>query len=222
MRKISIATLAAVAAVAALSAATPTFTTIYSFTNTGDGSRPNPPIIGPGGILYGATGANTVYALTPPSSPDGPWSEQTIYTFLGGSSDGSGPTGPLIRSTSPDGQLVLYGTTAFGGSASFGTVYSLTALPSPSGAWTEEVLHFFAGKVHGSTDGAIPEALAMGPGGVLYGVTSVGGAGTCRANGVGGCGTIFSLTPPAASGGPWTETVLYSFDGVGQTPNTLV
>ena len=28
-----------------------------------------------------------------------------------------------------------------------------------------------------------------------------------------GCGTVFSLTPAAASGAAWTETVLYSFIG---------
>jgi uncharacterized repeat protein (TIGR03803 family) len=29
-----------------------------------------------------------------------------------------------------------------------------------------------------------------------------------------GCGVVFELTPPSASGGAWTETVIYSFTGV--------
>jgi hypothetical protein len=28
-----------------------------------------------------------------------------------------------------------------------------------------------------------------------------------------GCGTVFSLTPPASPGGSWTETVLHAFSG---------
>jgi len=39
---------------------------------------------------------------------------------------------------------------------------------------------------------------------VLYGMTQVGGAV--------GEGTVFKLTPPAKTGGAWTETVLHSFD----------
>ncbi len=42
--------------------------------------------------------------------------------------------------------------------------------------------------------------VTMGSGGVLYGV------------GTGGCGAIFSLTPPASPGGAWTEAVLYQFE----------
>lgn len=54
--------------------------------------------------------------------------------------------------------------------------------------------------------------LAVGNGGVLYGATASGGH-----NGVfdtsNGGGVVFSLTPPATTGGNWTETVLYSFLG---------
>ncbi len=58
----------------------------------------------------------------------------------------------------------------------------------------------------GLSDGSIPTAnVALGVGGVLYGVTEYGG--------LSGTGVIFSLTPPA-SAGPWTESVLYSFTGL--------
>src|SRR5579862_9327330 len=133
MRKISIAALAGFAVVAALPAAPPAFTTIYSFTNTGDGTRPNPPVIGPGGVFYGTTYNNTVYSLAPPSSPGGPWTEQTLYTFQGGDNDGAAPVGTLIQSTGPDGQLRFYGLTQSGGPANGGTAYSLTAPTSPNG-----------------------------------------------------------------------------------------
>jgi hypothetical protein len=51
-------------------------------------------------------------------------------------------------------------------------------------------------------------SLAIGTGGVLYGTTSAG-AGTCFP--YPGCGTVFSLAPPASPGGAWTESVLHSF-----------
>src|ERR1019366_3049068 len=45
--------------------------------------------------------------------------------------------------------------------------------------------------------------VAIGPGGGLYGTTEHGGAA--------GCGTVFTLKPPASSGGSWAEKTLYSF-----------
>src|SRR4051812_568733 len=44
----------------------------------------------------------------------------------------------------------------------------------------------------------------VGKAGELYGTTYCCGEGP-------GNGTVFELTPPAESGGPWTETVLHSF-----------
>jgi len=80
-------------------------------------------------------------------------------------------------------------------------VYSLTPPASPGGAWTESVLYSFTG----TPDGAGPTGLTLGKGGVLYGITVVGGAS--------GNGTVFSLTPPASPGGAWTESLLYTFTG---------
>lgn len=82
-----------------------------------------------------------------------------------------------------------------------------------SAAPKETVVYSF----QGGTDGSYPYAgLLAGKGGTLYGTTSAGGGGTCT----GGCGTVFQLTPPAATGGAWTETVLYRFTGGsdGATP----
>jgi hypothetical protein len=63
----------------------------------------------------------------------------------------------------------------------------------------------------------------VGPGGVLYGTTQSGGTGFCpTADGLGSpCGTVFQLTPPAASGGTWTYSVIYNFAGTngdGEAP----
>jgi uncharacterized repeat protein (TIGR03803 family) len=56
--------------------------------------------------------------------------------------------------------------------------------------------------------------VAIGSGGVLYGTTFGGGAATSGEQCLdGGCGTVFSLTPPASQGGSWTQTVLHSFSG---------
>lgn len=63
-------------------------------------------------------------------------------------------------------------------------------------------LHSFTG----IPDGANPVAgLVSDKTGALYGVTSQGGAY--------GQGTVFKLTPPTTMGGPWSETILHSFNG---------
>jgi uncharacterized repeat protein (TIGR03803 family) len=73
---------------------------------------------------------------------------------------------------------------------------------------TETTLHDF-----GSED-VLPATVLLGPNGVLYGTTS-GGASNY--------GAVFELTPPASSGGSWTETILHSFTGGadGGVPNGL-
>jgi uncharacterized repeat protein (TIGR03803 family) len=121
-----------------------------------------------------------------------------LYRFIGGS-DGRHPWGALVAGA----KGALYGTTNAGGQYGYGTVFKLT--PSASGqTWTETVLYSFC-KQSSCDDGSYPEAgLVFDEYGALYGTTSEGGA---------GYGTVFKLTPPAASGGPWTETVLYAFAG---------
>ena len=85
------------------------------------------------------------------------------------------------------------------------TLLSITlaiALAVPSAALaqsTETVLYNFPGGTNGQT----PAGLIFDASGNLYGATQGGGAH--------GFGNIFKLSP--ASGGGWTETVLYSFVG---------
>lgn len=72
---------------------------------------------------------------------------------------------------------------------------------------TEQTLYSFQGGRNGNTPLA---SMIADKAGNLYGTTDFGGGST---NCPGGCGTIFELSPPAESGGAWTETVLYRFQG---------
>jgi uncharacterized repeat protein (TIGR03803 family) len=203
-------------------AASPALKPLYSFRGGADGGVPDTPLVmGSGGVIYGATneggtgsctsGCGTVFSLSPPSSAGGAWTETVLHRFAGGTGDGALPDGVAIG---PGG--VLYGTTGYGGTGSCtgayagcGTVFSLTPPDAPGAAWTESVLYNFAG----GSDGVLPRAgVLIGPTGILYGTTQYGGSGPCFVA-FAGCGTVFSLTPPAVSGEAWTENVLYEFAG---------
>jgi uncharacterized repeat protein (TIGR03803 family) len=109
----------------------------------------------------------------------------------------------------PDG--VLYGTTSYGGSDGAGTVFALTPPAVLGGTWTGNVIYTFTG----GADGDAPlQPPVMAKDGTLYGTTSSGGSV--------GAGTVFELTPPAAAGDAWTETVLYDFSksGDGKIPDS--
>lgn len=180
-------------------AATPTLTSLYSFTGGSDGAFPEARLVlSSTGILYGTTysggasGWGTVFQLAPPSVSGGPWSQRVLYSFTGGN-DGANPLGSVIIGKNS----VLYGTTFQGGSKGYGTVFQLT--PATGGVWTEKTLYTFTG----GNDGGSPQAgLAISSIGVLYGTTYFGGTS--------GQGTVFQLTQ---SGGVWTEKVLYNFLG---------
>ena len=137
-----------------------------------------------------------------------------LHNFTGGS-DGANPEAGLAI----DRAGKLYGTT-FRGGAGFGAVFRLAH--SGSG-WVFSPLYLFAGR-DGGNDGAGPTAsLTIGPDGSLYGTTAYGGAhgegDACNGsrNGYTGCGTVFSLRPPATACRNalcfWNETVLYRFGG---------
>jgi uncharacterized protein (TIGR03437 family) len=185
---------------------------LYTFGagGAGDVAGSSGVVVGNGGILYGtASGGGAselggVFSLTPPAGSGGAWTETVLYSFMGGN-DGSQPFAGVVIGSGG----VLYGATATGGPAYAGTVFSLTPPTSASAAWTESVLYAFTG---GSPGIGVLSGLAVGNGGVLYGTTEGGGAGSCPR----GCGTVFSVTPPATgpSGpGAWTANVLYRFTG---------
>jgi uncharacterized repeat protein (TIGR03803 family) len=111
-----------------------TYAILYSFVGGSDGAHPLASLtVGRHGVLYGITNTGgptnngTVFSLTPPTSPGGPWSEAVLHSFSG--SDGSEPTAPVVIGSGG----VLYGTTELGGSHicgglgnGCGTVFSLT------------------------------------------------------------------------------------------------
>jgi len=196
---------------------------LYSFNGGSDGANPLAGVaIGSGGVLYGTTsygGASdygTVFSLTPPVPPDGAWTESVLHSFTGVNGDGREP---LMGSLAIDSSGALYGMTYAGGtpagncSLGCGTVFELAPPASAGGAWTESVIHSFTLE---NGDGGYPLAgVVIGSGGVLYGASENGGTST------GGWGMVFSLTPPAAPGGAWTESVIYSFtnqNGDGSEP----
>jgi len=198
---------------------------LYDFGGSLENAEPNGPLLfGPSGKLYTTTqgsgiGTGEVIALLPPAAAGDPWTESVLYTF-GGSLGGGLPfSGVALEGGS------LFGTTLFGGDddcfspSGCGVVYELRPPTASGGAWTETPIHTF-GETSG--DGIEPQAaLAIGPGGVLYGTTYYGGTGVCYTSGglTSGCGTVFQLTPPSASGAPWTYSVIYTgADGDGAAP----
>ena len=184
---------------------------LHGFTGGSDGGDPYGGLIFDGaGNLYGTTfyggntdfcdetGCGSVFKLSPASG--GGYTEAVLYSFAGGS-DGEELWAGLIFDSAGN----LYGTTSGGGNTNTGscgvlgcgTVFKLS--PASGGGYTETVLYRFAG----GSDGALPQAgLIFDSAGNLYGTTSQGGNS-------GYYGTVFRLAP--ASGGGYTETVLYSF-----------
>lgn len=116
--------------------------------------------------------------------------EKVIHDFES-NPDGAIPYASLVSDSAGN----LYGTTLYGGTYGYGTVFEL--LPNQDGSWTEAVLHSFSGDV----DGAVPIGpLTFDTQGNLYGTTSgyvnIGG-------------TAFKMTPD--ENGNWTVSVLYKF-----------
>ena len=193
-----------------------TETLLYQFQGAADGKSPYGGLVmDRSGNLYGTTtsggssSSGTVFELSPPASGTGPWTITTIYNFNGFSS-GGGPWGaPAI-----DKLGNLYGTTYGGGpncsvyGGCNGVVYKLSPPAASGGSWTEKTIYTFQG---------VPDAgnsespLTFDSSGNLYGTSLAGGSQACGLSE--GCGTVFELSPPASSGGAWTEKVLYAFTG---------
>ncbi len=176
-------------------------TALYSFGSNGanDAAYPYAGLIeDSSGDLFGTTeyggsgGHGAVFELTPGSLG---YQESVLYSFKGGTTDGSAPYAGLIE----DSLGNLFGTTSAGGSSASGTVFELK--PNGSGPYTETVLHNFTGGTAG--DGVPYAGLIEDSSGDLFGTTNGGLAGN---------GTVFELTP---GGTGYTETVLHSFANNG-------
>jgi hypothetical protein len=101
-------------------------------------------------------------------------------------------------------------TLGYGGANNVGTIYQATAVGAGTLRLTDTLLHSF-GPADGNGAGSEPGSLVLGAGGVLYGTTIASGQG---GNACGGdCGTVFSLTPPAAGQTAWTYKTIYRFQG---------
>ena len=160
--------------------------TLYDFAGQPyDGAAPMSGLITDGfGDFFGTTTQGgfslrgTIYEISGSS-------EFVLYNFTG--PDGETPEGNLI--IDPDGDL--YGTTSNGGANDSGSVFAL------SSGDTFVQLYSFG---NNANDGIGPASSLVLQKGVLYGVTTEGGAH--------GWGTIFSLNIKTKA-----ETVLYSFRG---------
>jgi hypothetical protein len=187
--------------------------------------QPSALLAGANGALFGAAllggnqacdlGCGSVYEM---AETAGTRSLTRIHGFA--KNTGEYPNSPLAEGTGG----VLYGTTELGGntgrdcsSEGCGTVFSLTPPVPPATAWTFHDIYRF----RGGSDGFYPATgLVAGADGTLYGTTYYGGRIGCAGNL--GCGTVFSLTPPAGGSGVWSKTILYSFLGGtdGNYPNS--
>jgi uncharacterized repeat protein (TIGR03803 family) len=207
-----------------------TETILYSFpTDAKEGYVPwGDLVFDPKGNLYGATyfggGYGTscnpfyqycgaVFELSPPMQKGGAWTEKVLHGFQGTSAgsvagDGEYPNGGLII----DNEGNLYGTTYQGGTGlascstgdgqtGCGTVFEMSPLKDPEGAWTEKVLYRFDAE-----DGANPAAAVVSDQlGNLYGTTYSGGANNA-------CGLVFELRKPHEEFQLWAEAALGSFN----------
>ncbi len=154
-----------------------------------DGMSPGPLVFGPTGNLYGTTfyggssyNEGSLYELIPTAT--GAWKESVVPFIYGSVNQCYWPDGDLLI----DASGALYGTCAYGGSASYGAVFKFS--PGPSGHWTETLLHDFGS----GTDGQIPTGgLTFDAAGNIYGTTYSSSPYVCQ--GILGCGTAFELVP---------------------------
>jgi uncharacterized repeat protein (TIGR03803 family) len=147
---------------------------LYDFKLSHDGAHSTAPLINVKGTLYGDTfyggrdTKGTIFSVTTGGT------ETVLHYFSEVEHhDGWHPVGNLL-----DVNGTLYGTTEYGGTIGYGTIFSITT------SGKETVLHSFTGK---PGDGANPQAGLVDVNGTLYGTTSSGGAN--------GYGTVFSITP---------------------------
>jgi hypothetical protein len=201
---------------------------IYHFKGGQDGHYPAAAMIADAeGNLYGTTtyggsgsceqnvqGCGTVFRLSPPAKPGGAWINSVLYRFQGGA-DGAFPQYAMIFDQSGN----LYGATSIGGDVAgceggCGTVFELQRPSTPDGVWTESILYAF----HGQPDAMAPNGLAFDKSGNLYGMAYSGGHCHEDRGGDHCYGVAYELAPPSTPGSPWSETVLYRFRRLINTP----
>jgi uncharacterized repeat protein (TIGR03803 family) len=185
------------------------YTSLYSFKGVTDGAGPGfgALAISDECALFGTTEGGgylgTSFEVRPQEGcshkSHGLWRETVLHRF-GHGEDGNEPIGSVVFDKTGN----FYGTTLLGGAFANGTVFEAKRSGK---SWTEKVIYSFGGT---SSDAINPvAALTTDANGNLYGTAPAGGAS--------GVGAVFKLS---RSGSGWTETVLYSFQGLsdGQNP----
>jgi uncharacterized repeat protein (TIGR03803 family) len=183
---------------------------LYTFTGGNDGSYPAARVIfGPDGSLYGTAelggyqGDGTVFNLRPQSTACKaalcPWTETTLWKFMGTPEGGDGCL-PGLGDLLFDSAGHIYGTASLCGAYRSGAVFEL--VKQPSGNWTETLPYSFGQYL---VQGQIPYAGVIFDGaGNMYTTTYWGGAN--------GDGAVVQLTNSPSG---WVETDLHSFtDGI--------
>lgn len=175
-----------------------TFTVLHSFTRLPTGFAPYAGLVtGATGSLYGTTNDNfnggSAYRVTHGQSG---WVVSTLTEFH---HDGNGYAPHSRLTLGPDG--ALYGTAEYGGTpggcggSGCGAIFRL----NPSAAYSRTTIYRFSGP-----DGYWPFGeLTFDRAGNIFGTTTNGGP-------LSG-GTVFELV---RNGSQWTQSVIYSFDGV--------
>jgi hypothetical protein len=191
---------------------------VYAFPSPAGGAMPTA-LVAHNGAVYGGTdfggaaGAGVIYQLMPPSA--GPWSETVLHNLDQGL--GVETAGLTVAQNG-----VVYAIAGAGGNgpcsalpSGCGTVFELRPPSGGSGSWQAGLLHAF----QAGTDGAFPTSLLQANDSLFGTTDNGGGSPACP---YGGCGTVFQLTPPTTDG-PWTETILYAFQGGadGGSPTSL-
>jgi len=167
------------------------FTTVHGFTNNGYAGYPVGGVIISGNTLYGTMNQGGLYAKGGgvfAINNDGTSFTNLHIASLGDfdfqgfycNSDGAGPLDLVLSGNT------LYGTTTTGGSAGYGTVFSINT----DGTGFTNTHIFAAGALNSSelttnSDGILPMAGLIISGNTLYGTTELGGSA--------GAGTIFAI-----------------------------
>jgi len=144
-----------------------------------DGAGPVSALTAFNGMLYGMTPHGGVgdYGTLFTLAPDGT-DFHLLHAFGGLASDGEWPNGSLTALETLSGPSLekIFGMSDWGGVNGYGTIFTI----NPDGS-SYQILKSFAE----DEDGAYPEGSLIESDGVLYGVTSLGGAG--------GFGSIFQM-----------------------------
>jgi uncharacterized repeat protein (TIGR03803 family) len=198
-------------------------TVLYTFTGGDDGGFPAGLTLGADGALYGAafqggaSGAGTIFQLSPPDTPGGTWAETVLHSFTGGDDGVCPAASPVVTS---DG--TIYGSTTgvdveFGGYPGVvgqAAVFKLTppaGMPPESGGnWVKTVLADFGESLAGGPGPHPDSTLIVRESAIYVAASTLSG------------GEVFELRKPAEQGGRWTKIVLHSFTDGSRPAGTLV